>query len=120
MSPRGGVPERVSAQEENLGTHSTAQNGPKNLGSQQCTPGEGWPDTVPRTRLLGFHPRALPQNRAKPLSAEQPRWPYAGLSTNPRTIGWQTVPGIGLPAWYVGASPQGIQQRSTDSAGTIM
>ena len=29
MSPRGGVPERVSAQEENLGTHSTAQNGPK-------------------------------------------------------------------------------------------
>ena len=93
---------------------------PKILGSQQCTPGEGWPDTVPRTRLLGFHPRALPQNRAKPLSTEQPRWPYAGLSTNPRTIGWQTVPGIGLPAWYVGASPQGIQQRSTDSAGTIM
>ena len=90
------------------------------MGSTKYTPENRSPSHGPRASWRGS-PRA-------PLSSSHSRvlinWTVVPALfcawSNATARGWQTVPGIGLPAWYVGASPQGIQQRSTDSAGRIM
>ena len=93
---------------------------PEILGSQQCVPREGWPAIAPQARRLGFHPRTLPQGNGGPSSTRQPRWPYSGLAPNAHARDPQTVRGVALWVWHTRGSPQGIQQRSSDLAGSVM
>ena len=66
MSPRGGVPEQVSAQEENLGTHSTAQIGPKFWG-HSSVPLEMGSSPLLLGPAAGFSPADLSSEQCRTL-----------------------------------------------------
>ena len=67
----------------------------------------------------GFYPRTRPQSNGGLSSTKQPCWPYAGLAPNAHDRGPQTVHSVVLWAWHARGSPQGIQQHSSDLAGSL-